>query len=252
MKPVLALDFDGTICDSLEECLVTAYNTCLQLEGSDTLVTSPIEIAPQVANAFRRLRHFARNAPEIWLIMHWAITDGTDLDQNRYDALASSYDSRLPEIESLFFKVRHYFRSTDPDQWLSLNRMYPEFLDGWEEIKGRFPTHIVTTKDLVSTQLFNRHWDLGIPDENLWTRERGLTKGEIVQRIAVDSGIPIANVMFVDDHPHHVREVAAAGAGSFWAAWGFLGIQEQGPLAGEGNVFTKITRLAELKPYLHL
>ena len=57
--------------------------------------------------------------------------------------------------------------------------------------------------------------------------------------------------MFVDDHPRLVREVAATGARCFWASWGFLGAQGNDPVEGEGDVFTKISHLADLKPYLH-
>ena len=251
MKPVIALDFDGVICDSLEECLVTAHNAYHWLEGSDRWTNSTADIKPEVADSFRRLRHYARNAPELWLIMHWCLTDGGTLDQARYDELTSRYAARLPLFEPVFFESRHVLSSAGLDRWLGLHRMYPEFRDGWEEVKGRFPTHIVTTKDLISVQYFNRHWELGIPEENLWTKERGLPKEEIVRHIAEESGQPIQYVLFVDDHPHHVREVAATGARCFWASWGFLGARGNGPVEGEGEVFTKISRLADLKPYLH-
>jgi len=251
VKPVITLDFDGVICDSLEECLVTAYNAYHRLEGSDRWADSTADIRPEVADSFRRLRHYARNAPEFWVIMHWCITDGGALSQARYDALTSRYAAKLPLFEPVFFESRHVLSSTDLDRWLDLHRMYPEFCDGWNAVKGQFPVHIVTTKDLVSVQYFNRHWQLRIPDEHLWTKERALAKGEIVQRIAVESGQPIQNVLFVDDHPHHVREVAVTGARCFWASWGFLGARGNGPVAGEGKVFTKISRLADLKPYLH-
>lgn len=251
MKPVIALDFDGVICDSLEECLVTAHNAYHRLEGSDRWANSTADIKPEVADSFRRLRHYARNAPELWLIMYWAITEGKDLDQAQYDALRSRYAAKLPTFEPIFFKSRHVLSSADLDRWLGLHRMYPEFRDGWEEVKGRFPIHIVTTKDLISVQYFNRHWELGIPEENLWTKERGLPKEEIVRHIAEESGQPIQYVLFVDDHPHHVREVAATGARCFWASWGFLGARGNGPVEGEDEVFTKISRLADLGPYLH-
>ncbi len=251
MKSVIALDFDGVICDSLEECLVTAYNACHRLEGSDRWAGSTADIEPEVAGSFRRLRHYARNAPELCIIMHWCLTDGGALDQTRYDALVSSHAAKLSAFETVFFESRHILSSADLDRWLGLHRIYPEFCGGWEEIKGRFPIHIVTTKDLVSVRYFNRHWELGIPEANLWTKERALPKGEIVQRIAAESGRPIQGVLFVDDHPHHVREVASTGARCFWASWGFLGAQGNGPVAGEGDVFKKISRLADLKPYLH-
>ncbi|MQY62797.1 MAG: hypothetical protein GH143_00570, partial [Calditrichaeota bacterium] len=185
MKPVITLDFDGVICDSLEECLVTAYNAYHRLEGSDHWANSTADIRPEVADSFRRLRHYARNAQEFWVIIHWCITDGGALSQARYDTLTSRYAARLPVFEPIFFESRHILSSADLDRWLGLHRMYPEFCDGWNAVKGQFPVHIVTTKDLVSVQYFNRHWRLGIPDEHLWTKERALVKGEIVQRIAV-------------------------------------------------------------------
>ncbi|UCH62742.1 MAG: hypothetical protein JSU77_13305 [Fidelibacterota bacterium] len=251
MKPIIALDFDGVICDSLEECLVTAYNAYHRLEGSNCWASSTADIKPAVANSFRRLRHYARNAQEFWIIMHWCLTDGGLLSQTQYDGLISTYAAKLPVFEPIFFESRHIFSSADMDRWLGLHRMYTEFQDGWNAVKGQFPVHIVTTKDLISVQYFNRHWQLGIPEECLWTKERIMAKAKIVQRIAVGSGHPIQDVLFVDDHPHHVREVAATGARCFWASWGFLRIPGNCLVDGEGELFTKISRLADLKPYLN-
>ena len=247
---VLALDFDGVICDSLEECLVSSYNAYQRLEGSDRWVETPEEIPPDVAGRFRRNRHYARNAPEFWIIIHWALRGRDDMDARRFDALVLEHAGRLTEFESAFFKARRDLSGADMERWLGLSRMYPAFRDGWQEVRERLPVHLVTTKDLVSVRIFNERWDLDIPDENLWTKEMGQPKPEIVRRVAELEGLSPHDMLFLDDHPHHVRAVAATGARSFWAAWGFLGARRPGPIDDEGTIFIRLTRMADLLPFL--
>jgi len=246
MEPLIALDFDGVICDSLDECLITAYNAYHRIRGGTSWINDLSGVKPAVAGRFRQTRHLARNAPEFWLVIHWALTEKDLLDMAQFNALKPDYFDHCAAFEPVFFESRRQLQSENLSKWLALHRIYPEFLDGWEDVRGRFPIHIVTTKDLVSVQHFNRHWQLGIPDDQLWTKERRLTKAETIRQIAARSGCQPANVLFVDDHPQHVRDVASTGARCFWASWGFLGAQGNSTPEGEGVVFTKITRLADI------
>ncbi|MFB0517091.1 MAG: hypothetical protein ACETWG_10895, partial [Candidatus Neomarinimicrobiota bacterium] len=120
--------------------------------------------------------------------------------------------------------------------------------NGWDEVRRRARVFLITTKDQASIKHFNHHWGLGIPAKNIWTQERALTKGEIAARILKKSRNEPENLLFVDDHPDHLKDVSTTGARCFWASWGYLGAQGKTPAAGSN--FISISRLAEILPYL--
>ncbi|MFC1746926.1 hypothetical protein ACFLZR_01160 [Candidatus Neomarinimicrobiota bacterium] len=247
---ILALDFDGVICDSLEECLVSTWNAWHRLRGSDEWAETTSSIPMGIAHRFRRNRHFARNAPEFWCIIHWAITEETDIPQDQYPALVAEHAASMAAFEPVFFESRHRLSTADPEQWLALHTMYPEFLDGWDDLRSVYPVYIVTTKDLKSVRMFNRHWSLGIPDDHLWTKERALPKADMIRHIAFRHHLPMHRIFFVDDHPDIGRSVSATEANCFWASWGFLGAVSTGIITGGSTALQRIDRLADLRPFL--
>ncbi|MFC1483774.1 HAD family hydrolase [Candidatus Neomarinimicrobiota bacterium] len=248
MATVLALDFDGVICDSVDECLITACNAWNSLQGGSDWITTLDEVESHVAQRFRQHRYLARNAPDFWPILHWALSGDTILDESELASFRLEYAGIIKRFEPTFFEARDRYRSKDPEPWMALNRFYPEFQDGWNQLKGKYPTHIITTKDLRSIQHFNQQWKLGIPPEHLWTNEQRLSKAAIAQRIIDDSGIPPEELFFVDDHPHHLQDVATTGARCFWASWGYLGAS--GLSLPEPSSAVSLTRLTDLLPYL--
>lgn len=244
MAIVLALDFDGVICDSVDECLITACNAWNELRGSSNRITTLAEVEPSVAQRFRQHRYLARNAPDFWPLLHWTLTGNAILDEAELASFRMEYVGIIKRFEPVFFAERAEYRSRDPEQWLALHRFYQEFQDGWDQLKGMQPTHIITTKDLASVEYFNRHWNLDVPAENLWTNEKRLSKGAIAKGIINESNIQPEELIFVDDHPHHLQDVAATGARCFWAAWGYLGASGFS-LPASSSAIT-LTRMADL------
>ncbi|UCH09751.1 MAG: hypothetical protein JSU61_11105 [Fidelibacterota bacterium] len=244
----VAIDFDGVICDSVDECHITALNAYHRMTGDIRWVSTIDDLDPEAVQRFRRLRHLARNASEFWLVIHLTYNDPGLDGPRHFDDLRQHHLHTLTEFEPLFFQARNRYRADSPRRWLDLHRMYPEFRDGWDQLKTRFPTFIVTTKDLTSIRLFNEHWELGVPEDRIWTKERGTDKTQAIQHLADSLDISPTDFVFIDDHPHHVLEVASLGAKCFWASWGFLGTYGDSP--EPDNRYITINRLAELLPYL--
>jgi len=220
MQTHLALDFDGVICESVDECHLTALNAYRRLAGELDLLTDFAALEPGMVERFRQLRPLARNAPEFWAVIHFTYHQPGTVDRERFHATVQAESSNLAAFETHFFQVRGELRANDPAGWLSLNRMYPRFRTGWEQLQNRQRVFIITTKDRESIRVFNEAWSLGIPDSHLWTKERGTDKAVALSTLARETGCPPTDFLFVDDHPHHAQRVAATGARCFLALWG--------------------------------
>ncbi len=247
MPTLLALDFDGVICESVDECHLTALNAYRRLAGERELVTDFAALEPQAVERFRQLRPLARNAPEFWAVVHFTYHQPGAVDVERFYDMVQAESAQLATFETHFFQVRGELRANDPTGWLNLNRMYPQFRTGWEQIKDRQPVFIITTKDRESIRLFNRAWSLGIPDSHLWTKERGTDKAVALTTLAGETGCRPADFLFVDDHIYHAQRVAATGARCFLALWSHPTPGE--PVIADDRV-TPLRQMADLLPLL--
>ena len=99
MKPVLCLDFDGVICDSLDETLLVAYNgyqlfrrhrkntVCIPTDIKTESFTGISHIPSEISELFRRLRYLVRPAGEYWLLMHLLHSGSPDITQEEFNGL---------------------------------------------------------------------------------------------------------------------------------------------------------------------
>ena len=248
MNPLIALDFDGVICDSVDECLITAHNAYHQIQGRPQWIDSLAALDPGLIDRFRKLRHMAANAADFWLVYDLAAATGNAVAPTSFKALRKEHRVRMNSFEPLFFQARLKLRSAGLTEWLALHRPYPEFQEGWDQLRAHFPVYLVTTKDRASIDQFNRHWQLGFGEQHLWTKERGLNKAHAVAAIAQQTGRKPEDILFVDDHPEHLAAVSTTGARCYWAAWGYLGVY--GPAPAEDSPFTPIAKLSDLLAHL--
>ena len=62
-EAILALDFDGVICNSIDECLITSYNAFYKME-----INNISDIPDDIKSFFYTYRYYVRPAREYYLI----------------------------------------------------------------------------------------------------------------------------------------------------------------------------------------
>ena len=91
---VLALDFDGVICNSIDECLITSYNAFY-----NTKINNVSEIPDDIQSFFYTYRHYVRPAREYYLLHKALQKKLTNFDLKIFHQLKNKYkqESRLFE-----------------------------------------------------------------------------------------------------------------------------------------------------------
>ena len=218
--PLLVLAFDGAVCDGVDECLVTAVNAH-RPPTAGWLVSRIRELDAGLVAGFRRWRYLASSVAECGALLAWLHERP---DQHPTAASFTLFCAgRRPALEAFgarFVVARRALRDTDPDAWFALHRRHPEAVEGWRALRARARIHLVTSRDRESTRRLVAAWDLGIPDDQLWTRETFVDRTGAVRRLARAANVAPADVTYVDDHPERLRDVAATGAWCLWASWG--------------------------------
>jgi phosphoglycolate phosphatase-like HAD superfamily hydrolase len=226
---LLALDFDGVLCDSAREAFVVAARTFAEVfpehslgaaaEESEALLAGFVEIMP------------LGNRAEDYAVTLAALATGRALhDQAAYDAFYGGFDrARLRAFHERFYHVRAAWRAADAPGWLARMAPYPGLCALLHRRAREVRLAIATAKDRDSVRRILADYGVSelFPDAFLLDKEAGERKREHVVRLAERAGCAAAEVTFVDDKVNHLEDVAGLGARCVLAAWGYNGPRER-------------------------
>lgn len=219
---VLALDFDGVICDSAEEVLQTALETWSAL-NSDATLAAKVTGFSETRSAFQRLVPLGNRAEDFGVALH-ILHSGLDVHTQRdYDRIRVRLGTEwLDRFQYEFYKTRNRLRTDDPERWLGLHRTYPAFIDVLERNQQHTTLAIATAKDGESVRLLLRQFGIDplFRDDLILDKETGVAKTAHLQTLADHVGCEPAQITFVDDKLNHLEATAPLGVRGILAAWG--------------------------------
>ena len=230
---ILALDFDGVICDSIEECMVTSYNAY-----NDLFVRSTEEIDRQFRSYFYQNRHFVRPASGYY-ILHEAFNRGIQIkDYNHFVSLSNSHATEMIDFELEFFKKRNSLKIHSA-QWLALHNIYSHVLEFFAAYDDQ--AFIVTNKDRDSVEMLLEYFELIKHIKKIYSREDSEDKAELFELLIseVKDERGSEPIVFVDDNVNHLEDLQQYPIQLYYAAWGYSG-------PGKAHKYIEIKTLQEL------
>ncbi len=223
---ILALDFDGVICNGLIEYFQVAWRTYCKVWPCANQTQ-----AEDLANKFYRLRPVIETGWEMPVLIK-ALLEGFEEDQilehwsNISQKILRQEDFVAQEIASTLDKQRDEWIATDLDGWLSMHKFYPGVV---ERIKSIYNTqialYIVTTKEgrFVKELLHKAGFDL--PREAIFGKEEKRPKYEILRELKDESHDLTVNLWFVEDRIKTLEKVKEQtdleDVELFLADWGY-------------------------------
>lgn len=197
---ILALDFDGVICDGLIEYFEVAWRTYCEI-WSFANDTPPDDLALR----FYRLRPVIETGWEMPVLIK-ALVDRIP-DEKIFHEWASIapkllLDDKLQarEIGAKLDKQRDEWITTDLDGWLSLHRFYPGVI---EKIKLTLDSgvklYIVTTKEGRFVQQLLQQEGVNLPAEAIIGKEVKRPKYEILRDLKQKVENKAVSLWFVED-----------------------------------------------------
>jgi phosphoglycolate phosphatase-like HAD superfamily hydrolase len=245
---ILALDFDGVVCDGRPEYFETAWQAYVAAWPGPLTTARPAAIAER----FSALRPLIESGWEMPLLVHALLVGvGEDALKDRHAWLATApglTKAAGVDAETLgraLNRVRDDWFARDPAGWLAHHRFYPGVAERMASLLGG-PTRvvIVTTK----TERFARQLlvqaDARLAAVSVIGREPGkpVPKPDILRRLADERGLgpAAAGAWFVEDMLETLESTARradlAGARLFLADWGYNTPADRARAAGGGRV----------------
>jgi phosphoglycolate phosphatase-like HAD superfamily hydrolase len=232
---ILVIDFDGVLCDSTEECIVTAWNAWNKYNTKTCRVRAPAEVPESIQCALRINRSYVRTAGE-YLILLEAARRGQKIDsQQDYDNLFNEFRPAIKLYGEVFFSVRDSLRSEDESHWLGLHTVFPEIPNDLQRLWEAYTVFVVTGKDSKSVQKFFDSFNLPISSSRIYDKDAAHDKLSAIRVIASSLCQPLSSVAFVDDNIHHLLPPHRAGCHVFMAGWGYH-TSEQVQLARQHSI----------------
>ena len=229
---IYVFDFDGVICNSIDECLLTSYNTFYNAE-----LININDVPYQFKLYFYKYRYHVRPAKEYLLICK-AYLKNKDLSYPIFVEMRKSYEKEMKIFEDGFFNKRKFLKK-NIDIWLSYHKIYEHANQIISSLSNKF--FILTTKDRNSVEMLANHFGFSNKVENIISKEISTNKSVLFtyffeQYHSLSNG---NQVIFVDDNEFHLADVKHFPLELFFAKWGYAGSQKS-------NNFKEINSLMEL------
>ena len=217
MSTLLVLDFDGVICDSVEECFVSSWEARFRLRGG----AGPIPDPPGGSlDAFAHLRPFVRNGEDFLVILEAAERGIAVSDQAAFDALAAGIGtSVLRDFNARFYDARERLLAEERDRWLRMNRVYPHARAALAAaIAAELPLRILSTKRSTYILEILSANGIQLPSEDV-NHTTG-PKVPVVRELLAASGC--ASAVFVDDQIDYLLGLDDPRIDGRLATWGYV------------------------------
>jgi len=220
MKKILCLDFDGVICDSIQECLLTSYIAYQCFINGDMVVDKNITIPQNIKNSFFQYRYLVRPAKQYGMLQQM-LHNKDSISSEEFEKSCNDYCFPMDDYEPLFFQVRAKLISSDLSYWLNLNNVYSHVLKYWTSITTQIPTYIVTNKNYDSVTLLLDHFKLNFNKDNIFSKGITGSKADTLITLAKHHNIKLEKVIFIDDSSQYISEMLDLGIKAYLADWGY-------------------------------
>ncbi len=199
---ILALDFDGVICDGLIEYFQTAWKAYCQIWPSDA---NPPD---GLAERFYRLRPVVETGWEMPVVLRSLLTGVPDDEILRnWQAIAQEQiatDAVTPAaLSNAVDGVRDQWITQNLADWLTRQHFYPGVVDAlqsWLANKS-ISVVIITTKEGRFVKELLHQQDVIVPDDHIFGKEVNRPKHETLRQLLAtrEVGCESPNIWLVED-----------------------------------------------------
>ncbi|NEO79832.1 HAD family hydrolase [Moorena sp. SIO4G3] len=206
---ILALDFDGVLCNGLLEYFQTAWRTYCQIwkPASET----PSE---NLAASFYRLRPVIETGWEMPILIH-ALILGISEDDILQDwstvsqSIVNSETLDRTDTAKQLDTIRDKWITTDLDGWLSLHQFYPGVIERLDQILSTNTTqvYIVSTKEGRFIKQLLLQQGIKLPQDRIIGKESKRPKHQTLRQLMEAFPGEAVTLWFVEDRFKSLKSV---------------------------------------------
>jgi phosphoglycolate phosphatase-like HAD superfamily hydrolase len=239
---ILALDFDGVICDTVHECVRPTWQVYREIWGASgdgpppDAVKTFIHLRPAVEIGWEfpiLLRAILEGVPEAALLREFqTIWRPRVLEAHRLSQA---------DLAVRFDAARDDWIRTDLQGWIASNRFYPGIADRLRAIlRGNVHVFILTTKEGRFAHMLLEANGVTLPPARVWGKERARPKADLIRVLHQEQAVNYGDIWFVEDRLKTLRAVQQQAdleaVGLFLATWGYNTPAERDEAAADRRI----------------
>jgi hypothetical protein len=241
---ILALDFDGVLCDGMREYFEASRRTCMQVWPAERVFGEDLFAAfhalrPVIMTGWEMplvLRAIVQGRPEADLLQRWEKVRDELVNEGplQGQALVSALTHTLDE-------VRRVWIAADRRDWLERNVPYCSLDEVRRLVAEPERTVLVTTKEGEFARQILDHWDVHLA--NIQGKEAGTHKCDNLRTLIADYTVAHGQrprLWFVEDRLETLQHVTThddlADVGLFLAAWGYNTPETRASVQKDGRI----------------
>jgi len=239
---LLALDFDGVICDTVREGCRSAWQVCREFLPLDGDVPPP-----ELASLFVRLRPVVEHGWEFPVLV-LSILDGIP-EATIWEAFQTTCRERVLEkyrvtprqLAARFDAVRDRAIAKSLDDWLADQGLYPGMAARLRAVlAGGITLYVITTKEGRFAHTLLETHGVTMPLDRVWGKEQARPKPELLRVLAKTHGLAYRDIWFVEDRLKTLqavaREAPLADVGLYLALWGYVMPTDRDKVAADPRI----------------
>jgi phosphoglycolate phosphatase-like HAD superfamily hydrolase len=212
---VTFIDFDGVLCDSVKECLVSSWLAYTRLSKKDKK-----SITLSAKKTFYRYRPLIRTGAD-YVLLQRAMDEGVSLSSQRdFDDYQNALGEKvMGEYREAFYNARSKLLENHRKYWVSLNPLFEEFPPLLKKIAGSYRYIIISTKkSSFIKEILNANsieWPLDRIVDSEKKRKLSIVENYLNQ-LSADKAF------FVDDQIDHLKGNNDPRIEPLLADWGYV------------------------------
>lgn len=180
---IIALDFDGVICDSAAETAVSGWKAARTIWPN--LFRRKLPTDKQISD-FREVRPYLETGYQSILMMkmlqeNLPIAEFSENAAAHFERISSECGMDKAALVALFGKTRDEWIKADQADWLGWHSLYPGVADALKKaLASGARMLIMTTKQERFVKAILDSNGIDFPEDNIWGLERGRKKTELL------------------------------------------------------------------------
>jgi phosphoglycolate phosphatase-like HAD superfamily hydrolase len=235
MRPgLLALDFDGVVCDGIDEMVESSWRTLAEITNREIPETRRAELHTRFAALRPAIESGWEMVVLLGVLSEKPAADDVNLRDGRQwaevrDAYLKAHALTHAPIATAFDAVRVRWMEKDARGWLERHRFY-DGIAAWltRLVAERQPVYVISTKSKSFLDALLAWQKVPLPTERVIGRaEPKREKWDVLRGLAASHGLRTDDVWFVEDRlatlldlRRHAQDFANARL--FLANWGYV------------------------------
>ena len=247
--PLLAIDYDGVIVDSVLDSLFISHNAYLELVGSSNKKvfggerftfqnwTKIQKKYDQEIQYYRSLRPFIRGATDYGLIQKLLEEKRYLRNQQEFDYYRNTVQFEFQKFHQLFYQERKRLQEKSFEGWLKLEPAYQEVVRGINHFIQEGVKVVVATsnrREYIASAFHPSYYNIPIKEEDILDVSMGEDKSNQMKYINKYYGVQCDEIYFVDDQLTHLEQTRGLGIHVFLAGWSYATLQQKEKAVLEG------------------